>query len=314
MKLIAPDNFSTKITQLVEQAVEKIIFISTSYHESVLHELKNALLAADQRQVKIFFYIDTCDSEGLLVCQQLPGKVIQIEHLNLNLFLNESEGMFASKALVNLPETINLSYFTENETEYQQLFTYYVELIHSQAYNSTSYFLLDKNVYEEPILRNYILQDLNHPESGLHKTYHPFRTFLQNYGYESQNKRVGRWLNWNINGFLQQELLYDHSGLIEQSDIVYDKNIAINHLLFSFVNIISGIYKISVAQADLSTDLKALLGNRDREPFFQHIQNHLRIEFPPCAIHSLNDVCALVKDQITRSRIMKLPLVNWWSN
>lgn len=305
MIFIHSNKIVSSVVDLLKNSTDKLILTLKDLPEN-FYELDRSLKIAYQQTNKIFLYMD-----GKLAGQYpfiYVKEPLTIPNLQVNLVLNDQQALvFPSFS----SSSIQLGFLSETEEEYQQFYHFYVAHIHEKASNPSAYFLLDKNIINEPVLLDELLPS-HQKYKGLEmfKSYFPISSFFKSLGYKYQNKRVGKWLYWHQNGFLDK-VIDNETGEVTEISFSQIDAIKAEFLYYSFVNILGGLYQVPLKKAELSANLQDLLGDKNRELFFQYLQRWLQISFPACALHTLDDIVNLTYDLIIKKqRRKKFPFIN----
>jgi len=294
MKLINTPEILPALEELVNNAVDKVILITEDFQFDSSCRLYQLLMEKKEQGVDILLYLSADASHSFNLARALDLQPTVIDHLHVNIFLNNDQAIMSSLNLAGLQENnIELAYKTETEREYQQLYEFYIAHIDALVFNSYGKMMLDAEIMNETILDDYfnpVLKEFNNPVA--HKEYHPLSTFIKSFGYTNGEKPVGHWFYWKENGFLKSIIVYDRHGNITE-EINSKANNNDNHLYYGLINIIGGLYKASLKDINRKAELNKITGNQ-RITFFTHLQDTLNIRIPNCVLNNLDDVIDIV--------------------
>lgn len=302
MKIIKPADLIPMTGELISGSLDKLIIATIDFDMSHYPPLWDLIQNQKSAGVKIFFYTgNSFNNSRLSNALQLKDPLI-IRNLNFNLVMNDHQVLISTQHFGSpAHESIEVSLLTETQEEYQDIFAYYVEFIHENASQPSSYYLLPENTLKESVLLQELIPNGNYKGVNMIKNYYPLSTFISKLGYLYEDEKIGSWLYFNRDGIVEKIEKYISEG-VEEENISWNEKCDKRHLLYSFVNLIGGIYQVPISKANCQAQLDDLIGNRNRNVFFNHIQQKFKIKFPPCAIHSLGELVDISHEQIIRQK------------
>ena len=302
MKILKPADVIPVTGEMIASSIDKLIIATMDYDLNAYPPLWEILQNQKSAGVKIFFYSgNTFNNRRLSSTLSFKDPLI-IRNLNFNLVMNDHQALISTQhfgAPVN--GTLEVSLLSETQEEYQEIFAYYVELLHENASQPSSYYLLSENILKESVLLKELVNNKGYKEITMIKKYYPLSTFISELGYIHQDVKIGNWLYFNDDGMLQKSVNFDQSHGNEEI-INWDEKNTKRQLLYSFVNMIGGIYQVPIGKVNPQTELDALIGNRNRNELFSRIQQLLKIKFPPCAIHSMGELIEICYQQLEKRK------------
>jgi hypothetical protein len=302
MKIIQPADVIPSTGELISNSVDKIIIATIDFDIQKYPPLWDILKSQKEMGVKLFFYTgNSFIGSHISDLLQVKDPLI-IRNLNFNLVINDQQALISTQHFGSPTNSKHeVSLLTETEQEYQEIFTYYVEYLHENASQPSSYYLLNTETLNESVLLNYLVPYKKYKDVNIIKKYHPLSTYIASLGYLHQGIKIGSWLYFNEEGILNR--IENHEkGLPVQQKINLKEEINKKYMFYSFVNIIGGLYQVSIHGVNLSTSFEEMIGTRNRNVFFDKIQQYYKIKFPPCAIHNLAELIDLTLSQMEKKK------------
>ncbi|MFW5762381.1 MAG: hypothetical protein ACOCXH_15515 [Cyclobacteriaceae bacterium] len=302
MKIIKPADLIPETGKLISSSIDKLIIATIDFEFKSYPPLWEILLNQKKAGLKLFFYTANSFNNNHLSDSLQLKEPLLIPNLNFNLVMNDHHAMISTHHFGSSGNgSLGVSLLSETQEEYQEIFAYYVEYLHENASQPSSYYLLPENTLKESVLLQELIPNGNYKEVNMIKNYYPLSTFISQLGYLYDGEKIGSWLYFNRDGIVEKIEKYIGER-VEQENISWNETTDKRHLLYSFVNLIGGIYQVPISKANWQAQLDDLIGNRNRNVFFDHIQQKFNIKFPLCAIHSLSELVNISHEQLIRQK------------
>ena len=175
MKIINPNEISTKISTLFLEARSKIIIVSPYIKISEWKKMLINLERCQSKGIEIDCYYRDVNDTDLRILERLDMNLYQIEGLHAKLFFNESQVIVSSMNLYEYSDinSIDIGMLYQREEEYQEVFAYFEKYIQSrrvekqESPSNFPIFLkkspkihLDKGLYDLNLLLNRSFKDV----------------------------------------------------------------------------------------------------------------------------------------------------------
>jgi len=301
MKIIQPADVIPTTGELISNSTDKIIIATINFDIQKYPPLWDILKSQKEMGVKLFFYTgNSFTGSRLSDLLQVKDPLI-IRNLNFNLVMNDQQALISSQHFGSPTNNkLEISLLSETEQEYQEIFNYYVEYLHENASQPSSYYLLTAETLNESVLQNYLVPTAANEEVTMSKKYHPLSTYIASLGYLHKGAKVGTWLYFNDQGILQK--MENHEKGLPQKILIQEEKMDKKQLFYTFVNVIGGLYQVSIHDVNLRSGFEGVIGTRNRNVFFDRIQQYFKIKFPPCAIHTLDELVELTLLQLGKNK------------
>lgn len=172
MRLIKPKQISGDIMTLIEEADEKMIFISPYYNISKWSKLLNPLNTLQERKVAVEFYVREGEAPSIREVESIGYKAFPIKNLHSKIYLNEKHAIITSMNLNSSSDShsLDVGMITETKEEYDEVFQHYERYYKREAQaqqssaNPKKFFNWKEeldNRLEESLKRNVYIKNLH---------------------------------------------------------------------------------------------------------------------------------------------------------
>jgi len=131
LKFIQPQQISSHIMTLMDEADEKLIIISPYYKFNKWHKLLETLKRLEAKNIDVQFYVREGENNSIDELQYFGVQPRLIHNLHAKLYMNEKTAIFSSMNLTQSSDinSLDIGYITETSEEYQELYNFYVRYI-----------------------------------------------------------------------------------------------------------------------------------------------------------------------------------------
>lgn len=131
MRIIKPKLISGEIMNLIEEANEKMIFVSPYYHISKWTKLLYCLEKLKKKKVAAEFYVREDATECINEVKTAGFQPLPIKRLHAKLYFNEKQAIVSSMNLDfrSDSQSLDMALITENEEEYSKIIQHFDQFI-----------------------------------------------------------------------------------------------------------------------------------------------------------------------------------------
>ena len=149
MRIIKPKLISGEIMNLIEEANEKMVFVSPYYHITKWTKLLHCLEKMRKRKVEASFYVRADATECIEEVKTAGFHPFVIKRLHTKLYFNEKQAIVSS---MNLDfrsdnQSLDIAMITENEGEYKDVIEHFEQYIKREVIEGKSTVCVDPKKY-----------------------------------------------------------------------------------------------------------------------------------------------------------------------
>jgi len=218
MKIIPHLQISTRIMTLIEDAQKELFIVSPFVSIDKWDKMKNCLLRARERNVKIWFYVRKNADQNLRFLYEIGISPIFIENLHAKLYVNEQYGIVTSQNLHYYSDTysIDIGYQTEGIQERTELMDFIDKAIKKTIESTKSRIEIN-----EIVLRDYYKDK----DYSLSKPVLEILTelFKNRYTFAKFYKKQDFLLSKNLFSFAEIELDCRYTLIFDKNNLLFEE-------------------------------------------------------------------------------------------